>query len=89
MPLLTSDGVMLWTARRASLRPAAADDPPVVLVHGGPGLWDMSDDLVPLLGGTGGLAVCRWDQRGCGRSDRGVDPRSMSEALDDLVPFLS
>lgn len=63
MPFSTSDGVRLWTATTGT----ASSAPPVVVLHGGPGLWDdyavlaeMIDDLT---------VVHRFDQRGCGRSD--------------------
>ncbi|RZU16024.1 proline iminopeptidase [Kribbella rubisoli] len=63
MPFSTSDGVRLWTATTGT----ATSRPAVVILHGGPGLWDdyavlaeMIDDLT---------VVHRFDQRGCGRSD--------------------
>lgn len=68
------DGAELWAER-------SGDGPPLVLCHGGPGLWDMFDGLLPLRGET---AVIRWDQRGCGRSDRSVEVRSLTEAIADL-----
>lgn len=39
---------------------------PVLLCHGGPGLWDYLDDLAAGL--QNHFRVHRWDQRGCGRS---------------------
>jgi len=36
MPFSTSDGVRLWTATTGT----ATSAPPVVILHGGPGLWD-------------------------------------------------
>lgn len=40
--------------------------PPVVLCHGGPGLWDYTGGLAALLEDR--FAVHRWHQRGCGPS---------------------
>ncbi|MEU4286909.1 alpha/beta fold hydrolase [Kribbella sp. NPDC026596] len=54
----TDDGCHLWTQ-------VTGDGPPVVLVHGGPGWWDVFQDLT-----LPDVAIHRWDQRGCGRSDR-------------------
>jgi proline iminopeptidase len=55
----TSDGIPLWTLVEGS-------GPPLLLVHGGPGLWDHLGDLASLL--RTDFTVHRWDQRGCGRS---------------------
>lgn len=41
---------------------------PVVLCHGGPGLWDMFAPVAEAL--SEHVRVIRWDQRGCGRSER-------------------
>jgi len=64
----------LWTIRQGK-------GPPVVLCHGGPGLWDylelmadMIDDLV---------TVYRYDQRACGRSSGGP-PFDVASAVADL-----
>ncbi len=57
-----SDGARLatWTD------PGPAEAPAVILVHGGPGLWDY---LAPLAGLLAGRAVVhRYDQRRCGSS---------------------
>jgi proline iminopeptidase len=54
------DGARLWFAVEGS-------GPPVVLCHGGPGLWDYLPPLARLLHGS--TCVIRWEQRGCGRSD--------------------
>lgn len=56
----TSDGASLWTV-------VEGDGPPVVLCHGGPGLWDYLGGLSHHL--CDELRVHRWDQRGCGRSE--------------------
>lgn len=57
--LQTSDGVSLWGVVEGA-------GPPVVLCHGGPGLWDYFDGFAVDLRST--ATVHRWDQRGCGRS---------------------
>jgi proline iminopeptidase len=72
--IITEDGCHLWAA-------ATGDGPPLILCHGGPGLWDMFADLVPMLSDR--LRVIRWDQRGSGRSDR-RGPYSMARAVADL-----
>jgi len=69
------DGCRLWTA-------AAGDGPPLVLCHGGPGLWDYFEDLAALLGGLG-RRIVRWDQRGCGRSER-RGPYTVARFVADL-----
>ncbi|GAA4896695.1 proline iminopeptidase [Stackebrandtia albiflava] len=70
------DGNRLWTTR--SQAPAG---PPVVLCHGGPGLWDYLDPLVTLL--PADRQLIRFDQRNCGRSAGPADYR-LGTALDDL-----
>jgi proline iminopeptidase len=57
------DGVRLrtWTTG------TAGGAPPVVLVHGGPGLWDYLEPVAQLLAPV--TVVHRYDQRGCGGSD--------------------
>lgn len=77
MPFSTSDGVRLWTATSGS----ATSAPPVVVLHGGPGLWDqyavfaeMLDDLT---------VVHRFDQRGCGRSAPS-DVQTMARLAQDI-----
>lgn len=57
------DGVRLRTWTTGS----PADLPPVVLLHGGPGLWDYLEPLARLLAPL--TTVHRFDQRGCGGSD--------------------
>jgi len=57
--VVTDDGVRLWAVEEGS-------GPPLVLCHGGPGLWDY---LAPVSSTLRDVArVVRWDQRGCGRS---------------------
>lgn len=79
--------------RAAQMRPVVADDgrrlwamtvgagKPLIVCHGGPGLWDMFADAAAMLAGT--VRVVRWDQRGCGRSER-RGPYSMQRAAADL-----
>ncbi|WP_028812922.1 alpha/beta fold hydrolase [Streptomyces flavidovirens] len=75
MTLTTDDGAKLWAER-------TGEGDPVILCHGGPGLWDMFDDVARLLTGRG-AAVHRWDQRGCGRSER-RGPYSVARSVADL-----
>ncbi|HWD77783.1 MAG TPA: alpha/beta hydrolase [Kribbella sp.] len=77
MPFSTSDGVRLWTVSSGT----ATERPPVVILHGGPGLWDdhavlaeMVDDLT---------VVYRFDQRGCGRSGPS-ELQSMQRSAQDI-----
>lgn len=67
-------GARLWTVRQG-------EGPPLVLCHGGPGMWvylglvaGMIDDLA---------TVYRCDQRGCGRST-GAPPYDVATAVADL-----
>ncbi|MDG4773063.1 alpha/beta hydrolase [Solwaraspora sp. WMMD792] len=57
----TDDGCRLWVEQSGT-------GPPLVLCHGGPGLWDYFDPLARLLDEH--ACTIRWDQRGCGRSQR-------------------
>lgn len=70
----SDDGCELWTA-------VSGRGAPLVLCHGGPGLWDMFAEL------AAGLAdlrtVWRWDQRGCGRSG-GTGPHTLARYVADL-----
>ena len=56
------DGVRLrtWTTGPAT------DLPPILLLHGGPGLWDYLEPLARMLAPL--TPVHRFDQRGCGGS---------------------
>src|SRR2546421_4124493 len=54
---------------------------PLIMCHGGPGLWDMTGSLSARLAGN--FRVIRWDQRGCGRSER-RGPYSMARCVADL-----
>jgi proline iminopeptidase len=68
------DGCLLWQAQ-------AGPGEPLILCHGGPGLWDMFGSLAALLAGS--VRVVRWDQRGCGRSQR-RGPYSVARSVADL-----
>jgi proline iminopeptidase len=68
------DGAELWTA-------VTGTGPPVVCLHGGPGLWDYLAPLAALIDDT--FTVVRFDQRGCGRSTGG-GPFTIIQAVDDL-----
>ncbi|MEV4197444.1 MULTISPECIES: alpha/beta fold hydrolase [Micromonospora] len=59
--VLADDGCHIWAAQ-------AGDGPSLVFCHGGPGLWDYFDETAALLGDF--VRIVRWDQRGCGRSER-------------------
>ncbi|MFE3830521.1 alpha/beta fold hydrolase [Streptomyces sp. NPDC059092] len=98
----TDDGVRLWATRAAR-----APGGPVILCHGGPGLWDTLEAPAALLAdprdgrdsgdnrvgragrgsrdgwGTRGGPVVRWDQRGCGRSQRS-GPYGAARSVADL-----
>jgi proline iminopeptidase len=69
------DGAELWTA-------VSGTGPPVVLLHGGPGLWDYFAPLSALLDGT--FTVIRFEQRGCGRSTGRGGPFTIVRAVDDM-----
>jgi proline iminopeptidase len=59
--VLADDGCQLWTHR-------SGVGPPLLLCHGGPGLWDRFAPVQAMLHRD--ATVIRWDQRGCGRSQR-------------------
>ncbi|MFK4244598.1 alpha/beta fold hydrolase [Micromonospora chokoriensis] len=61
MDVRGDDGCRLWVEQ-------AGTGPPLVLCHGGPGLWDYFGPLARLLDEH--ARTIRWDQRGCGRSQR-------------------
>jgi proline iminopeptidase len=73
-PVVADDGRRLWAV-------ATGTGEPLLLCHGGPGLWDMFGDAAAMLRGE--LRLIRWDQRGCGRSER-RGPYSMARAVADL-----
>lgn len=69
------DGTQLWTA-------VSGSGTPVVLCHGGPGLWDYLTDVAALLDHT--HTVIRFEQRGCGRSRGRQGPFTLAQAVDDV-----
>lgn len=71
------DGVRLWASRSGS-----GCGTPLVLCHGGPGLWDMFDDVARMLDDR--ATVVRWDQRGCGRSEPCAGPWTTDRFVADL-----
>jgi proline iminopeptidase len=74
MDVRADDHCRLWTA-------VTGHGKPLVMCHGGPGLWDMSGSLAAALAPR--LRVIRWDQRGCGRSER-RGPYSVARCAADL-----
>jgi proline iminopeptidase len=72
--VITDDGCTLWTAVSGAGRP-------LVFCHGGPGLWDYFEDLAAGFGDLGRMV--RWDQRGCGRSER-RGPYTVARSIEDL-----
>ncbi|MET8364439.1 alpha/beta hydrolase [Micromonospora sp. NPDC005194] len=72
--MITDDRCRLWAEE-------AGSGPPLVLCHGGPGLWDYFDDVTDLL--RDHARTVRWDQRGCGRSER-RGPYSVARSIADL-----
>ncbi|TDD28204.1 alpha/beta hydrolase [Kribbella turkmenica] len=80
MPFSTSDGVRLWTATTGTATSAV----PVVILHGGPGLWDDHAALAQMLDDL--TVVHRFDQRGCGRSgpSDALSMRRLAQDIDEL-----
>jgi proline iminopeptidase len=76
MTVTTDDGVRLWASRQGQ------GDQALVLCHGGPGLWDMFENVAAMLDDR--ATVVRWDQRGCGRSERGTGPWTTERFVADL-----
>ena len=70
----TEDGAELWHA-------SGGDGQPVILCHGGPGLWDNFDSLAALIEDF--AEVHRWDQRGGGRSSR-IGPYTVARMVADM-----
>jgi len=72
--IVTANGAALWTATQGA-------GPPVVLCHGGPGIYDYLEPVAAMVDDL--ATVHRYDQRGCGRSeDRG--PYDVATSLTDL-----
>jgi proline iminopeptidase len=72
--IVEANGVATWTA-------VEGDGPPLVLLHGGPGLPDYFDGLAPQLGEF--ARVHRYEQRGCGRT-ADVEPYDCATLVADL-----
>ncbi|MDG4800449.1 alpha/beta hydrolase [Micromonospora sp. WMMD980] len=70
----TEDDCRLWADR-------AGAGPPLVFCHGGPGLWDHLEPVARLL--EADARTVRWDQRGCGRSQR-RGPYTIARFVADL-----
>jgi proline iminopeptidase len=72
-----SDGTRLrtWTTGTATAAP------PVVMLHGGPGLWDYLEPIASMLDDL--TVVHRFDQRGCGGSDPSAE-QTMQRLQDDV-----
>ncbi|MFF0659515.1 alpha/beta fold hydrolase [Micromonospora tulbaghiae] len=70
----TEDGCRLWADQ-------AGTGSPLVLCHGGPGMWDYLGPVARLLDDH--ARVVRWDQRGCGRSQR-RGPYTVARFVADL-----
>ncbi|MFI7219673.1 alpha/beta fold hydrolase [Micromonospora maritima] len=70
----TDDGCRLWADQ-------AGTGPPLVLCHGGPGMWDYLGPVARLVDDH--ARVIRWDQRGCGRSQR-RGPYTIDRFVADL-----
>ncbi len=67
-------GARLWTACQGS-------GPAVVLLHGGPGMWDYLGPVAAMIDDL--ATVYRYDQRGCGRSSS-EPPYDVTTAVADL-----
>jgi proline iminopeptidase len=69
------EGASFWTSSQGAGQAA------LLLVHGGPGLWDMLAPVAAMLDDL--CLVHRFDQRGCGRS-KGGGPYTIARAIADL-----
>jgi proline iminopeptidase len=78
MDVRADDNCRLWTAETGR-------GEPLIMCHGGPGLWDMSGSLAARLAER--RTVIRWDQRGGGRSER-RGPYSVARSAADLGAVL-
>ena len=77
--MMLADGTELWTTTSGVGRP-------LLLLHGGPGLWDYFGPLVKRI--EQAVTAIRCDQRGCGRST-GEGPFTMVQAVDDIEQLRS
>lgn len=68
------DGAKLWTS-------VSGSGPPLLLCHGGPGLWDYFEPVAQMVNDL--ATVHRWDQRGCGRSS-GDGPYTLARSVADI-----
>lgn len=71
---VSANGASIWTATQGS-------GPPVVLCHGGPGIYDYLGPVAAMIDDV--ATVHRYDQRGCGRSDE-IGPYDVRTFVDDL-----
>ena len=71
---VSANGASIWTATQGN-------GPPVVLCHGGPGIYDYLGPVAAMLDDV--ATVHRYDQRGCGRS-QDVGPYDIATFIDDL-----
>lgn len=71
---VTANGASIWTATQGG-------GPPVVLCHGGPGIYDYLGPVAAMIDHV--ATVHRYDQRGCGRSGD-VGPYDVRTFVDDL-----
>jgi proline iminopeptidase len=70
----SDDGCRLWTAQ-------TGHGATMIMCHGGPGLWDYLEPLAEAFREQ--ARTIRWDQRGCGRSER-RGPCTMARFVADL-----
>jgi pimeloyl-ACP methyl ester carboxylesterase len=75
MQVVLSDGAAWWTEQ--AIVPGAAA---LVLVRGGPGMWDYLAPVAELVAGQ--VSTIRYDQRGCGRSSPSSDHRLARHVAD-------
>lgn len=71
---VTANGAALWTATQGA-------GPPVVLCHGGPGIYDYLEPVAAMIDHL--ATVYRYDQRGCGRSEQ-REPYDIATFVEDL-----
>lgn len=84
IPMPDGARLAVWSTGRTGAHPA------VILVHGGPGLWDYLGSAARLIDDL--TLVHRYDQRGCGESTgvpQADDPGTMATAIDDLAHLIT